>query len=880
MVWEYSSSEVFNEGDVESKLIAKLIQTPEPHGWGYKDADYRTKVDLRKLAISKGTSKKLYQPDYAIILDGVPVMIIEAKGPGEDLDEAMREARMYAAETNALYPTGLNPCEIVVVTDGKQIRLAAWDQLNYVSCDADQASPSDAQFAQIAAKASRSNTELLAQSVRGKIRKRTDLVTPLTVMGGKGVANESVGVNTFGANVSVEYQYLFNPQSEEDRDLLVRNAYVPSKRRQSHLASIEKIIRASVPNHLLDANPIEDTSNPKEIIETISSRRGANQLCLLIGSVGSGKSTFTDYVRSQGAQLGTSAATDWVHVNLNNAPLANDEIYKWIITNINNGLKKLRDDVDMDSLAFLMKIYAKPIAALEKGIGALYEKGSAEHSKLLVKEIERQQADKESTLKYIIDHLYRDPGRALIVVLDNCDKRSRDHQLLMFEVANWIKTNFYCMVFLPIRDTTYDNYSDQPPLDTVIKDLVFRIDPPLLERVIQARLEFAIRQISSQSHSFSYTIGKGIRVQCDRDEIGLYLKSIVASVFQNTRFRSIITGLAGRNIRKGLQILLDICKSGHIGEGDIFKSRTVKEFVFPSHLIMQILMKGNRRFYSDEDAHLKSLLHADAAETLPDPFPRLAILRWLKAHKQQKGPNGTRGFHKVERMLEELRLAGIREGSLRTALADLAFAECIYSENSDQRSIPQDDDLLSLSPAGDVHLSLLEDVHYIASVSEAIPFREPQVARDIADCLLNQGRYKADTRSGLIHIAQLSANALVEYHNAFHIGAAKIVENSNLHDFIKIEEVADSINRQAANDPNIGPSQVKDRTFRVGEIWSAVISKKFPTGAIVLFGSGGQAYLRPHDQQALDSLEPGAWIEVKLTRWNDKHSRFDCELAT
>jgi type I site-specific restriction endonuclease len=100
-----------SESDVEQKFIVSLLLQAAPDGLGYSDVDYRTKVDIRKLAIDKGNSKKLYYPDYAIVCDGLPLLIIEAKTPGQDLREAMREARLYAAEINASYPKGINPCE-------------------------------------------------------------------------------------------------------------------------------------------------------------------------------------------------------------------------------------------------------------------------------------------------------------------------------------------------------------------------------------------------------------------------------------------------------------------------------------------------------------------------------------------------------------------------------------------------------------------------------------------------------------------------------------------------------------------------------------------------------------------------------------------------
>src|SRR5205807_116805 len=57
--------------------------------------------------------------DYILVLAGLPVIVIEAKHPDEELDEALREARLYAAELNGFHPAGVNPCVRIVVSNGK-----------------------------------------------------------------------------------------------------------------------------------------------------------------------------------------------------------------------------------------------------------------------------------------------------------------------------------------------------------------------------------------------------------------------------------------------------------------------------------------------------------------------------------------------------------------------------------------------------------------------------------------------------------------------------------------------------------------------------------------------------------------------------------------
>lgn len=67
----------------------------------------------------------------------------------------------------------------------------------------------------------------------------------------------------------------------------------------------------------------------------------------------------------------------------------------------------------------------------------------------------------------------------------------------MFEAAQWLQREFRCLVVLPLRDETYDNHRDQPPLDTALKDLVFRIEPPMFQQVLVSRVQLAMRALDT-----------------------------------------------------------------------------------------------------------------------------------------------------------------------------------------------------------------------------------------------------------------------------------------------------------------------------------------------------------------------------------------------
>lgn len=878
----YENLNLLSESDVEQKFIVNLLTFEEPEGLGFSSSDYKTKVDIRKITIDKGTKKKLYYPDYAIVMDGLPLMIIEAKAPGEDLEEAIREARLYATEINSNYSNGVNPCSIIVVTDGVKLSACYWDEdapfSSLTISDLDITNPI---FAGLTSKISKVALKETAASVLSSIRTSAHYVKPIFMLGGKTVINEIVGDNSFGANVSVEYKYLFNPDSLDDRASIIKNAYVPSRRKQAHVAPIEKIIRAALPPHVVDAREINDSGKPIEIHEVVAnSSRIKNEICLLIGSVGSGKSTFTDYLRLQALSGEVVSNTEWINLNLNKAPLSRDLIYKWILEKAMGAIQEKFSHIDFNEISTLKKIYASQLAKVEKGKAALYPKDSEKYVDIIFNEIDRLQNDDTATFAGIINFLYPSSKKVLVIVLDNCDKRNRDDQLLMFEVAAWLKNQFPVMVFLPLRDTTYDQFRSEPPLDTVIKDLVFRIDPPLLEKVIYARLNYALREIGSQRNKFAYHLPNGIKVECSRSQVGDYLKSMVSSLFQDQLFKRIITGLAGRNIRRGLEILLDFCKSGHIGEDEILRIKTSNgEYKLPNHIITKILLKGKRRYYSDQESNIKNLFHSDSSDSLPDPFARISILQWLSDNKKIAGPNRVIGFHKVNYVIGVLQGLGHSSTRLLQEIDNLTRSGCILAENQYVDISP--DDLISLAPAGYIHLDLLRNINYLSTVSEDTLFRENQPARAIADNLIGKGSFRSDSRQSAISNSKILSDYMSSYKSRFFVGAANVIPEENRLNLLNLENLEEFVSNIAENDDHFRNVSRRDAEYPPGKIVEAQVVSIQSYGFFVEFGLDGNGLI--HNSQiispkTLDDFEAGDWVSVEIIGYNTTHRKFDLKL--
>jgi len=881
----YSADEILTESDVEQKFVYRLLTTPTPYGLGYLNSDIRTKPDIRKLTIDKGTKEKLYYPDYAIIVDGVPCAIIEAKAPNEDLFEAFREARLYAAEINAKYKKNINPLNRIVVTNGNELIAGHWDDSSpYLNCKTKVLDPLNPEFEKLANFISKNTLSNFAETVLKAVKKRAIYYKPLQMLGGKTNANQSVGENSFGSNVSLEFKYLFNPDSIQERESIVENAYVKSKRRESHIPAIDKIIRAALPPFISDAKKIEDTSKPAELLKKVETiEQIKNEICLLIGSVGSGKSTFTDFLRLKALPENLKNSTRWININLNKAPLSKSIIYDWIIDETTESIKLAYPDIDFACLKMLKIIFQKEINELNRGRASLYTEDSEKYIDILHDELQRLQSDKIKTLNAIMNYIYKKCKELVVIVLDNCDKRNRDDQLLMFEVATWLKNEMPCMVFLPLRDSTYDQYCNEPPLDTVIKDLVFRIDPPLLQKVVYARLKYALREIKGNDKKFTYYLSNNFKVECDREEVGLYLQSIVTSLFQDKFYRRVITGIAGRNIRKGLEILLDFCKSGHIGEDEIFKLRTSKgDYKLPSHIVNRILLKGKRKYYKDEDSHIKNLFYSDINDALPDPFVRFAILQWLKERFREFGPNRTKGYHKVESLIKGLQSGGHSRNRIHIEVQELARAGCIMTESQD--CSVDEEDLIIITSAGFIHLDFLKNINYLSTVSEDTYFRTNQDAKKIANNLIGSGKYRYMSRQADIDNSRVLINYMITYYKDYFLGTAQLLTDESKEPSADLDLIIEYVNRVAESDRLYTEVINFENDYPPGMQIEAQIVSVQTFGLFVEFGLRGHGLVHistfnNHKCYIEQDYEEGDWIKVEILEYNQNHGRFSLKIV-
>lgn len=880
-IMDYTQLKYDTESDVEQKFVCNLLTQKSPIGLGFYNEQIKTKPDIRKIKIDKGASSKYYFPDYVVLSNGLPALIIEVKNPNEDIDEGYREARLYANEINASFPTKINPCKYIIATNGLRTSCGSWDtDKPQFALEQNNLTLVNNSFSEFIENFSNDTIESYIKSIKAEFRGGTRFWKPTYMLGGRTTRNQSVGENGFGVNLSIEYKYLFNPETEEERELVINNAYVESKRRLAHVSPIDRLIRSIITPSKNEAIEVNNTRKPEEIIEQLKDKRKLrNQVCLLIGSVGSGKSTFVDFLHKKALPKEIVDETNWISLNLNVAPVSKDKIYDWIIEKSIEKISYIHPDIDFNNIDFIKQVFWKELKA-KKSLLSILGEDTPEYNKELFNLLKELLANKENYLGNLIQFLFTSRNKLLIIVLDNCDKRNRDEQLLMFEVANWLKGTFNIMVFLPLRETTYDLFKNEPPLDTVIKDLVFRIDPPLLINVIQSRIEFALREIDMIQADFVYYLPNGAKVVCKRAEIGNYLRSILHTLFQNDFFKKLLIGLTGRNIRKGLEIFLDFCKSGHLKEDVIFKMRTASPaYQIPNHLISRVVLRGKRLFYDESSSHIKNTFSSNPDDSIPDPFIRISILTWLKERQRMPGPSKVKGYHKTSDLESSMQSIGHQKDAIVREIEFLLFENHIISES--QENTYDLENLICITSTGIVHLDLLKNIDYLATVSEDTLYRINEKAQNIANIISGRNDTTPMSKRATLENAGILINYMIEYKSKYWFSPDIAISNSDNVIDITLSECSSFIKRAQEGDTYFIQVDELLKQYPIGSKHEGVIVSIQDYGLMIQMGLNATGLVHISNfskEDRIEDFEVGDYFEVEVLDIDEDRKKFSLKI--
>lgn len=208
---------------------------------------------------------------------------------------------------------------------------------------------------------------------------------------------------------------------------------------------------------------------------------------LLLGGVGSGKTTFIHRLFKVTAREFVDEHCVWFYVPFTEAPQDSDHFKGFVQSQV---LKQCRDrypSIDVSSLQALRKIYERELTELRVGTWSLLSPEQASTREADFIEGRRLGAGHADA----IIHYLRKLGIVVVIVLDNVDQRDPPEQVRVFLLAHELCKSLDAIVFVALREESYFR-AEQAGAFNAYHNIRYHIASPDARKLLRRRVEYAL----------------------------------------------------------------------------------------------------------------------------------------------------------------------------------------------------------------------------------------------------------------------------------------------------------------------------------------------------------------------------------------------------
>jgi hypothetical protein len=468
------------------------------------------------------------------------------------------------------------------------------------------------------------------------------------------------------------------------------------------------------------------------------------QLQLITGGVGTGKSLFARRYKELLQPPEQRRWTHWAFIDFNTSPESLGSAENWLCQQFVDSFAKENPGFDPYANENLARIFSQDLQKRRGIYDEIKKKISApDAQKMRVDDLQKWQSDPQRLAFGICRHFAGERREVIVAVMDNVDRLNLDNQLAAFQLSLWFMDQTKAFVILQMRDETYERFKDRPPLDTFRSGVVFHIAPPRFLDVVKRRLELGLEYLANNTpETLAYYLGSGAKIIYPNSMVGEFLKGIYLELFDRKHNVSrILQGLAGRNVRRALDMFVSILNSGHLREEAI--TSTVKGaggIAIPEYTILKILMRTEYRFFSENSGFVSNVFHFEDQWEQPNNFILPDILFWLCDNRKVRGEIGLEGFFSVAHIADVLQRRGFVREDVMGACSWLLRNQLIEADHMNQSKIELSD-CVKVTASGFIHLRVLcERLEYLYGILTVTPISEQRVAEQIAESIRRENQ--------------------------------------------------------------------------------------------------------------------------------------------
>jgi hypothetical protein len=795
------------EGDVETQVVIPLLTRGDL--LSIPNEEIRSKTGIIARDIGKGSKRKIgYVPDFCVFKQSLPLMIIEAKQPLADIQTAYAEARLYATEINRSFPTRINPCCVILATNGRQLLAGHWDADPDIIGPISQLERASTILDLLITLAGDERLNKIAQTINASL-KPPKFKRPFNQGAGQSQILSRIDPNTFAADLAPIMRRYFSSRDQIIDEEIYSRAYISS----NETTSYDRILESFLKNRLSRSSArvaITTTRRKSNAITESINRFNTNRpqggdIQLVTGGVGVGKSLFARRYCAflQPPQL--ASKNNWSFLNFNYAPDDLSGANVWVCETFAKSIIEEGARVDLKDPTDQERIFANNIAERKAYYDRMESSQVGRGMLEKARDIEQWRQDPLRLTIGLCRYLQGDRGENVIAVFDNVDRRDGRAQLAAFQTALWFMDQTRCLVILQMRDSTFEAYKNEPPLDTYRTGQIFHISPPRFVDVVKKRLELSLEALDSEAPELvRFRTTSGAQISYPKKRASEFLSGIYHELFVSPNNVSrILEALSGRNVRKALDMFMAIITSGHMPE-DVIASVVQGAGVrsFPEYMILRALMRQDYRFFNDSSGFVANIYYCDGNWERPSNFIVPEILFYLIGQRKVRGDNGQMGFVGLPRLLFHVETLGYVKEDIVSA-AKFCLSKGLVEVETSSNDVIREQDCMKATASGWAHMRILASrLEYLGSVLPTTPINDDAFSSRIFDVMQMENR---TARLGFHQLTELVRRFDIYLRTQknsldIHPGYAANSKNGASYILQKIEEALKFARRESSKD--------------------------------------------------------------------------------
>ena len=447
-----------------------------------------------------------------------------------------------------------------------------------------------------------------------------------------------------------------------------------------------------------------ESSSLTESIATASSN--ARPLAILIlGTVGTGKTTFLQYTRRVASakyfeKSKSETYPHWIDIDFRNFS-QNESPINFIYRALFEYVKS--DEYFSDYNRSIKNAYANDISALKSGPMFLLSKNKDGFDEKITEVIMDDYNKVNPYVDKVVGHgATKCP---VFLVIDNIDQfEDDDTQSEIFSDAIALAGRLNINLIIAMRESTYVEHRNSPTFDAFDFDPI-HIEPPEIPSVLSRRFFLTGQMLENKKGSFKALNGADFKV----DDLSVFIDIVKSSVL-GTEIGERIDVLSNHDVRLALRMTREFLARGYTDPAKALRTfGATQKYTLPKQEAFRSILLGNQSVYSEE----YSVIGNPFDSRLGRSNGELLRMFVLNALVKQSSNNGT-GSIDGPSIRDNLKAIGFSESDTMDILSDLCEKRFVHTKSHGKAEVTSS--YFASRLGGHIVRSLLSDFTFIENI--------------------------------------------------------------------------------------------------------------------------------------------------------------------